>query len=104
MKYEDNYYNLEVRNLTARIYFEKDETDLLNDYLNSYRIYVSKNRALGKREIESHTHFISIVAKLMRIKESGKSYKLDELIPGEKKKEFINKAWVVEKMKELEER
>ncbi len=104
VKYEDNYYNLEVRNLTARIYFEKDETDLLNDYLNSYRIYVSKNRALGKREIESHTHFISIVAKLMRIKESGKSYKLDELIPGEKKKEFINKAWVVEKMKELEER
>lgn len=40
----------------------------------------------------------------MRIRESGKSYKLDELIPGEKKKEFINKAWVVEKMKELEER
>ncbi len=102
VKYEDNYYNLEVRNLTSRIYYEMGETDMLNDFLNSYRIYVSKNRALSRKDCESHTHFISVLGKIVRIKESGKSYKVDELLPTERKKEFINKTWILEKLRELE--
>lgn len=102
VKYEDNYYNLEVRNLTSRIYYEMGETDMLNDFLNSYRIYVSKNRALSRKDCESHTHFISVLGKIVRIKESGKSYKVDELLPSERKKEFINKTWILEKLRELE--
>ena len=102
VKYEDNYYNLEVRNLTSRIYYEKGETDLLNDFLNSYRIYVSKNRSLSSKDCESHTHFISVLGKMVRIKESGKSYKIDELMPSERKKEFINKTWILEKLKDLD--
>ena len=102
VKYEDNYYNLEVRNLTSRIYYEKGETDLLNDFLNSYRIYVSKNRSLSKKDCESHTHFISVLGKLVRIREGGKNYKIDELLPSERKKDFINKIWILEKLKDLE--
>lgn len=102
VKYEDSYYNLEVRNITSRIYYEMRETDLLNDYLNSYRIYISRNRALSKKEVDSHSHFISVLGKISRIRESGKSYKVDELLPSEMKKEFINKQWVLEKLKELE--
>jgi hypothetical protein len=102
VRYEDSYYNLEVRNLTSRIYYEMGESDLLIDFLNSYRIYLSKNRVLSKKEIESHNHFVSVLGKMLRIRESGKSYKLDELMPAEKKKEFISKAWILEKMKELD--
>jgi hypothetical protein len=102
VKYEDSYYNLEVRNLSSRIYYELGETDLLIDYLNSYRIYISKNRSLSRKELDSHSHFISVLGKIVRIKESEKSSKIDELLPAERKKEFINKAWMLEKMKELE--
>lgn len=102
VKYEDSYYNLEVRNLTSRIYYELGETDQLIDYLNSYRIYISKNRSLSRKELDSHSHFISVLGKIVRIKESEKSFKIDELLPAERKKEFINKAWVLEKMKKLE--
>jgi hypothetical protein len=43
-----------------------------------------------------------VLGKIVRIKESEKSSKIDELLPAESKKEFINKAWILEKMKELE--
>lgn len=102
VRYEDSQYNLEVRNLTARIFYERNETDMLNDCLNSYRIYVSKNRMLGKPEAHSHAHFISVLGKLSRIRESGKLYKIDELMPEESKQSFVNKAWIMEKIKELE--
>ncbi len=102
VKYEDSYYNLQVRNLTSRIYYELNETDLLNDYLNSYRIYISKNRTINKKEADGHVVFIRILGKLLRIRESGKMYKLDELMPETEKLSLINKPWLIEKMHELE--
>lgn len=79
VRYEDNYYNLEVRNLTARIYYETDSYEILNDFINSYRMYLSKNRALNIKDISSHTLFLSFTGKLLKIKELMKYHKLDEL-------------------------
>ncbi|MBK7157910.1 MAG: hypothetical protein IPH77_04965 [Ignavibacteria bacterium] len=102
VRYEDNYYNLEVRNLTARIYYETDSYEILNDFINSYRMYLSKNRALNIKDISSHTLFLSFTGKLLKIKELNKYHKLDELEAQVLKKDFINKYWILEKIKELE--
>ncbi|MBS1552655.1 MAG: hypothetical protein JST15_11380 [Bacteroidetes bacterium] len=102
VRYEDNYYNLEVRNLTARIYYETDSYEILTDFINSYRMYLSKNRALNIKDITSHTLFLSFTGKLLKIKELKKYHKLDELEAQVLKKDFINKYWILEKIKELE--
>jgi len=103
VKYEDNFYNLEVRNITARIYYETDRFDLLTDFINSYRMYLSKNRSLSQSDFNSHTLFIKHFGKLIRIKELKKYYKLDELLLQVNKKDFVNRLWIQDKIKELEE-
>lgn len=102
VKYEDIYYNLEVRNLTARIYYETDNFEILNEFINSYRMYLSKNRALNEKDRSSHTLFLSFTGKLLKIKELKKYHKLDELEPQVTKKDFISRNWIIEKIRELE--
>ncbi|MBL8007441.1 MAG: hypothetical protein JNJ56_07910 [Ignavibacteria bacterium] len=102
VRYEDIFYNLEVRNMTSRIYYETESYDLLNDFLNSYRMYLSKNRSVSKQDYESHNLFISITGSLYKIKESGKIHRLDDLEEKAVKKDFINRYWVIEKIRELE--
>ncbi len=102
VRYEDTFYNLEVRNLTSRIYYENNMFELLNDFLNSYRIYISKNRAINEKEFSSHNLFISLTGKLTKIKEFKKFHKLYEITEKIKKQDFINRLWIIEKIKELE--
>jgi len=103
VKYEDNFYNLEVRNITARIYFETERYDMLSDFVNSYRMYLAKNRSLSKSDIDNHSLFLKHFGKLLRIKELKKYYKLDVLLGQVNKKDFINRLWMLDKVKELEE-
>ncbi|MEO7356736.1 MAG: hypothetical protein ABIY50_04385 [Ignavibacteria bacterium] len=102
VKYEDNFYNLEVRNITARIYYETDRFDLLSDFINSYRMYLSKNRSLTEKDLNYHSLFLRHFSKLFRIKELKKYYKLDVLSVQVNKKDFANRTWVCEKINELE--
>ncbi|MDQ3019926.1 MAG: hypothetical protein M3R36_05055 [Bacteroidota bacterium] len=101
IRYEDNFYNLEVKNLTARIYFEMNETELLISFVNSYKMYLSKNRSIDSKTNQSHSDFISNISKLIKIKELKKFYKLDDLSNQIDKKDFVNRHWITEKINEL---
>ncbi|MFZ1322627.1 MAG: hypothetical protein WAT71_13805 [Ignavibacteria bacterium] len=102
VRYEENYYNLLIKNLTARIYFELNETDLLINHIASYRMYLSKNRTLTKKEISSHSTFVNTLDKLLKIKEKKKFYKLDDILTGSKNTDFVNINWLKEKVRELD--
>lgn len=101
VKYESNFYNLEVKNLTSRIYFEMNEYESLITVLNSYSMYLSKNRTLDSNTRMSHSLFVGCLKKLQKIKEQKKFYRLDELSNQIAKKEFINKYWIEEKIFEM---
>lgn len=101
VRYEDNFYNLEVKNLTARIYFEMSEFESLINLMNSYKMYLAKNRSIDSKTKQSHTLFISCMNKLIKIKELNKPHKLDSLSIQIEKKEFVNKYWIVDKIFEL---
>jgi len=103
VRYEENYFNLLIKNLTARIYFELNETDLLISHIASYRMYLSKNRTLSKKEISAHSAFINTLDKLLKIKEKKKFYKLDDIFSKSANSDFISKNWIDEKVRELEE-
>lgn len=103
VRYEDNFYNLEIKNLYSRIYYEQGLIDTLTDHLNSYRLYISKNRTLGKSEILAHGAFIRTLNKIIRIKESGKTHRAFSLIKEFETAEIISKPWLSEKINELKE-
>ncbi|MEO8666470.1 MAG: hypothetical protein ABI462_13345 [Ignavibacteria bacterium] len=99
--YEDSFYNLEVKNLTTRIYYEMDLFDQLPDYITAYKMYLSKNRSLGKAEHLFHSIFINFVTKLVRIKEQKKYHKVESIIEQINKSDFAYKTWLLEKAEEL---
>ncbi len=101
VRYEDNYYNLQIKNLTARIYYELNETDLLINHIASYRMYLSKNRTLSKKEISSHSAFVSFIDKLYKVKEQKKFHKLDDIISKAENSDFISRNWILEKVSEM---
>ncbi|MBK8981359.1 MAG: hypothetical protein IPM38_03305 [Ignavibacteria bacterium] len=100
--YEDVYYNLQVKNIAARIYFELNETDLLINHISSYRMYLAKNRTLSRKEVLSHSLFVNFIDKLYKVKEKKKLYKLSELISKAGKTEFISRNWIIDKAHELD--
>jgi len=100
--YEDNYYNLQVKNIMARIYFELDETNPLISHIASYRMYLAKNRTLSKKEVTSHSLFINFIDKLFKVREKKKLYKLSDIISKAGKTEFISRNWIIEKANELD--
>lgn len=103
VRYEDNFYNLEIKNLYSRIYYEQGLFDVLTDFLNSYRLYISKNRTLSKSDIQNHGSFIRILSKLIRIKESGRTHRVFSLTKLIESEEIISKLWLFEKINELKE-
>ena len=104
VRYEDNFYNLEIKNLYSRIYYEQELIDVLTDHLNSYRLYISKNRTLGKQEIQTHGAFIRTLSKIIRIRESGKSHRIFSVLSEIESSDIFNKYWLVEKLNELKEK
>lgn len=102
VRYEENYFNLLIKNLTARIYFELNETDLLINHIASYRMYISKNRTLTKKEFSSHSAFINTLDKLLKIKEKKKFYKLDDIFTKSVSTDFVSSNWITEKVREMD--
>ncbi|MBS1518169.1 MAG: hypothetical protein JSS91_08775 [Bacteroidetes bacterium] len=102
VRYEENYYNLLIKNLTARVYYELSETDLLLNHIASYRMYLSKNRTLSKKDISSHSAFVNSLDKMIKIREKKKLYKLDDLLTKSGDSDFISKNWILEKISELD--
>lgn len=102
IKYEDNFYNLQAKNLTARIFYETDQYESLVNSISSYRMYLAKNRTLNKDDLRSHTLFLNYLDKLLRIKEQNKYHKLNDLIFEMSEINFTNNLWLIEKAKKLE--
>lgn len=103
VKYEDNFYNLEVKNLTSKIYFETGQYESLISLISSYRMYLSKNRTLSKKDSDAHVLFLNFLDKLLRIREQKKFYKLGSLITQIRENEFAYDYWVLEKAKDMYE-
>jgi len=103
VKYEDNFYTLQIKNITSFIYYEKNDFSALSNLLSSYKMYIIKNKELLESEFTYHNLFINFLNKLIKIKEHKKYHKLDKLLEDVKAKEFRGKIWMLEKIKELEE-
>ncbi|MDQ3019933.1 MAG: hypothetical protein M3R36_05095 [Bacteroidota bacterium] len=104
VKYKDNFYILQIKNITSYIYYEKNDFPALINLLNSYKMYIIKNKELLESEFIYHNLFINFLNKLIKIKEHQKYHKLHKLLEEVTKCEFRGKIWMLEKIKELEEK
>jgi len=56
---------------------------------------------LSKKEISSHSAFVSFIDKLYKVKEQKKFHKLDDIISKADNSDFISRNWILEKVSEM---
>jgi hypothetical protein len=99
--YDDIWYNLNGRSLLIAAYYELNEFDPLESLLNSYKVFINREKLLQKSRKKIFLDFIKYTSKLMKLTkyDQDKLKKLKhELLdtPG-----VVNKPWLLEKIDAL---
>jgi len=101
VEYEDITYNLNSKTLLMASYFELDEIDALNSLLDTFRVYLDRNKKIPQIRRKHYLNTISIVRKLAKIKVGDKIevQKLENEI--EITQGLVSKNWILEKLAAL---
>lgn len=100
-RFDDLTFNLSSRILITKTFYEQKEMQFLENYLESFRIYILRNKAMNTSNKKLHQDFIKLIRQLMRKEYAGKKQT-------EAFKQKINvvpnlpdKVWILEKVEEL---
>lgn len=66
MEYDDVLQNLAAKTMLCKIYYELDETDALENQLDSIQIYLRRKKVLGYHK-DNYTSFIRFMRKLLAL-------------------------------------
>jgi hypothetical protein len=96
--YEDITYNLNSKTLLMASYFELDEIEALNSLLDTFRVYLNRNKNIPEIRRKHYLNTINIVRKLAKIKSGDKKEveKLEKEI--ESTQGIVSKNWILEKL------
>lgn len=99
--YDDMTYNLNSKTLLMASYYELDEIEALGSLLDTFRVYLSRNKELPTTRRKHYLNTISIVRKLSKVihgdtKEIEKLKKEIENTQG-----VVSKNWILEKLANL---
>lgn len=102
VKYQDLYYELDGRWLLVKTYFELDEWDAMNSLLESFRLYLIRNKLLSKRNQRQYLNLVKFSKKLIRLsfRDDKSIRKLQSQII--ESKEVAERKWLLEKIGEFE--
>ena len=97
-QYDDIIFNLSAKVLLVQSFYEKKEFQFLESFLESFRIFVLRNKEMNTVSKKIHQDFIKIIHRLMKMEFAG----IKEI---EAFKNKINdrdnlpdKAWILEKL------
>ena len=98
VEYEDMTYNLNSKTLLMASYYELDELEALGSLLDTFRVYLSRNKELPPTRRKHYLNTISIVRKLSRIAPGDKKEieKLQKEI--DNTQGVVSKNWILEKL------
>jgi len=99
--YEDMTYNLNSKTLLMASYFELDEMEALNSLLDTFRVYLNRNKNIPQIRRKHYINTINIVRKLAKIKSGDKKEveKMEKEI--ESTQGIVSKNWILEKLTTL---
>lgn len=94
-------FNLELdqRRLTIMSFYELGQRVLVDNYLNTFKVFVFRGDCIQKKSKESNNNFIRILNKLNKTLDHKKSIQL--LHDAEITEPIAEKAWVMDKIRSL---
>jgi hypothetical protein len=102
IEYEDIQVNLISKVMHVLVYYELDEYDALDSYLESFRVFLSRHKNIPAQRRNSYLNLIKFVRRLTRLapKDRTAIEKLKNEILAEKET-TVNHEWLLEKIEEL---
>jgi hypothetical protein len=103
IKMDEFIYNLDIRNLYLRIYFEQREFDTAIPFAQSYRKFINKNSLISHQAKAEHENFIKFTNKLINHFNRNSKTDLTSLYHHiQNCKNLVNKEWLLNKTDSLE--
>jgi hypothetical protein len=101
MEHTDLYYDLGERILWIKIYFELSEYDLFYANINSFQIYLNRNKVISEYQKSLYKAFIKWLKRLYAYRE-GKTRYLKQWLEELKNSNVADKTWILGKFKDDE--
>lgn len=91
---------VDVKNLMLMTYYELNFESGALSLIDTYKHFLSKNELLSKSEKQKHSRFISVISKLLSLR-NGKKFSVGYDLKKLAGNDLPNKEWVDSKLKEL---
>jgi len=103
VEYEDIFYNIISKAILTVTYYEMKEEDALDSFLESFRVFLIRNKNVTPQYRTLHLNLIKYVRRLIRLVPGDKTAieKLRQEITREKSN-TVNHEWLLEKLAERE--
>lgn len=101
IKPADVFFDLSARRLLMKTYYEMEEMELLNDGINRFRVFLTRNKLISEKHKKSNQNFAILISKLLNLPIQAQNKALDlsktlaELNP------IVEKNWLSAKIEEL---
>lgn len=101
VEYDDLFYNLDSKSTLIKTYYETQETEALLFLLDSFKMYLTRNKIVSEYHRINYMNMIRYVKKILDIKDpkSDSALKLRNEIKEESR--LTNKNWILEKLDSL---
>lgn len=109
LEFTDVYYHLGAKFIQCKIYYELEETEALLSLLDSFRIYVLRNKNMAKKQQQAPLNFIRFTKKLTLLRNKQDlitkqkfQQQLEKLTGAIRDTEaIVNVDWLMERLKAM---
>ncbi len=100
--YDDYQYELISKNTMIMAYYEMNEFDLLDSFLNSFRTFINRHKKIPEQRQLRYMNLIKIVKKMLYVTPGNKKAIEQLKTDIDNFKVIANKKWIQEKISELQ--
>jgi len=95
---KDVYYNIQAKRLFLKVFYEQDEIDLLYAHMNSFKVYIHRNKLISADQKSMNGNFINLLMRLVELvpNQEKKYLKLKDTIINNK--DIYEQEWLCEKV------
>ena len=108
LEIDDVYYHLSVKKLLLKTYYELGEEDALESLINTFYVYIKRNKTISKSNFEAYKNLLRFVRKADKLRQ--KQFVMDNETFGKQAQSLLSQieasanlpdSWIRGKVKEM---
>mgnify|MGYP003669503984 CR=1 FL=1 len=91
-------YNLSSKTILLLSYYELDEFDALDSFINSFRVFLNREKSISARKKNAYKNLLKYVTRLINLRDSDKVALLNLKTEIEETPDVGSKPWLLQKL------